>query len=94
VLTMSKTLLISKNNMEYTVKIFERPEMENPVYKVTVEEKGLVAFIQRHETNDYDEWNEVVKNGGAWELKGTNSFSGGSSSFLGFTKKEAISRLI
>lgn len=80
--------------MEYTVKIFERPEMENPVYKVSVPHKGLVTFIQRHETNDYDEWNEVVKSGSCWELKGGNSFSGGSSSFLGFTKKEAIDKLI
>jgi len=75
--------------MEHTIKRFEHPEMENPVYKLDITHNCDVHtfYIQRMELNDYDEWRAVIKIDRLWEQNPNVSF-------LGFTKKEAIERLI
>lgn len=66
--------------------IYDRPEMESPVYKVEAE--GKEFFIQRQESNDYSAWYQVEYDGQSWICVGDQSdlFAG----FLGFTKQEAI----
>lgn len=68
--------------MSIIVKVFDRPSMEYPVYRVQADNEEF--FIQRVETNHYPEWHEVLKVGEAWELV----------RFLGFTKQEAINTLL
>lgn len=68
--------------MKATVKIFDRPYLENPVYRVEVAEAS--HYIQREHNGDVDLWYEVVKLKGCWTHKGN---------FIGFTKQEAINHL-
>lgn len=70
--------------IDYSISIFERPEMENPVYRLVIPERVSGAFIQRVETNSYPEWQEVRKMDGVWT----------SVKFLGFSKQEAINTII
>lgn len=72
------------NGIDYSISVFERPEMEYPVYRVVVPERVSSSFIQRVETNSYPEWHSVEKRNGVWE----------SIKFLGFSKKEALEMLI
>ncbi len=75
------------------VSKFEHPFMENPVYKVTV--GGQDRFIQRSEgMNPGDTaWYEVKKFGQHWKSpKGNVGIM--SDGFLGFTKKEAVDKLV
>lgn len=69
-----------------SVARFEKPDMENPVYVVTVGDQK--KYIQRIEgANPGDTaWYEVTKENGLWSRPGTETTSG----FLGFTKKEAV----
>lgn len=75
--------------MAHLIKRFEHPEMENPVYKLDITHNSTIYtfYIQRMELNDYDEWRAVIKVGNFWEQNTDIPF-------LGFTKKEAIDRLI
>jgi hypothetical protein len=64
--------------VEATSKIYERPEMENPVHEVDV--AGEKTYIQRIE-GDFDQWFSVKKTDkGIWK----------SDKFKGFTKAEAV----
>lgn len=72
------------NGLEYSISVFERPDMENPVYRLMVLERVSKTFIQRIENNSYPEWHHVRKVNGIWE----------SVSFLAFSKKEAIEYLL
>ena len=75
------------NGIEYSISVFERPEMESPVYRICIPERVSTGFFQRIETNSYPEWHEVRKVNGVWETMG-------SLSFLGFTKQEAIEYIL
>lgn len=72
------------NGIDYSISVFERPEMENPVYRVVVPERVSSSFIQRIETNSYAEWHSVEKLNGVWDSR----------KFLGFSKREALETLI
>lgn len=76
--------------MEAIVKLFARPEMEYPVYQVTIE--GHAYYIQRmDEMNSGSFWNEVFPDPlhpGLWMGRG-----GDTPQLIGFTKKEAIELL-
>ncbi len=72
------------NDIDYSISIFERPEMEYPVYRIVIPERVSSSFIQRIETNSYPEWHEVNKTAGVWTTI----------KFLGFSKKEALDALI
>lgn len=75
------------------VKIFEKPDMENPIY--SVEHNGQVTYIQRMENNDYGEWREVTKNDKYWEDRyPMNVKTDHDKSFLGFTKVDAVDSLV
>jgi hypothetical protein len=75
--------------MEATVKIHERPDMENPVYKVSIEDKEF--FMQRQEgMNPGDTaWYQVEWNDDYWQNVGDGMFAG----LLGYTKAEAVDYL-
>lgn len=74
-------------------KIFERPEMEHPIYEVAIGDKKF--YIQRSEgMNPGDTaWYEVVKdkNGRGW--KAASGVEGVMDFGIGYTKKEAIDHL-
>ena len=72
------------NNIDYSISIFQRPELENPVHRLVIPERGFSAFIQRIETNSYPEWHQVKKIDRLWT----------SINFLGYSKKEAIKALV
>lgn len=76
--------------MEHEIKIFERPEMENPVYKLRIFNRDVCSehFIQRINNNDFDIWYEVLKENDVW-TSGQDQ-----EKFLGFTKKSAVQELI
>lgn len=76
------------------VKIFERPEMEYPVYRVEI--NGKEYFVQRaDEMNSGSAWYEVKKVRGLWSAVGDENKKRGNpwSGFLGFTQVEALSML-
>lgn len=75
------------------VKIFERPEMENHVYKVT--HNGKDTFVQRQEgMNPGDTaWYEVEKKNNGWyNIDGGDRIS--MSKVLGYTQAEALSYIV
>jgi hypothetical protein len=72
------------NDIEYSISIFDRPEMELPVYRLVIPVRASISFLQRIETNSYTEWHLVKKTDGVWT----------SVKFLGFSKQEAINTLI
>lgn len=72
--------------------IVDRPDMEMPVYGISI--KGKDKYIQRLETDGESEWIEVKKDSkGFWgeAVKSTHTY--GHNSFLGYNKQEAIDRL-
>lgn len=80
--------------MEKTVcKIYERPALEYPVYKVIIGKKTY--YIQRaDEMNSGSAWYQVKKSKGYWSaIHDTSITSGASDGFLAFTKVDAIKRL-
>lgn len=87
----------SKGEPKVTIKQFEKPEMENPVYVVNID--GKDRFVQRSEgMNPGDTaWYEVVKNdSGSWvdanETQKNKGVSGYTS--IGYTKQEAVDHLV
>lgn len=71
-------------DIDYSISVFERPDMEYPVYRLVIPVRVTGAFLQRIETNSYPEWHEVKKIDGVWTTV----------KFLGFTKQDAINILI
>lgn len=75
-----------------TVKIFDRRDMEYTVYKVSF--NGLEKFILRNDNmNSGNLWYEVVKGRHFWEYADGESGTF-TKSWLGFTKAEAVEKLI
>lgn len=73
--------------------VYEKPELESPIYKVTIE--GTDYFIQRSSgMNPSDTaWYQVVKRGNLWESpKGKAGVM--ADGHVGYTKEEAIQTLI
>jgi hypothetical protein len=74
-------------------KIYDRPAMEYPIYKVEIGDKKY--FIQRmDEMNSGSAWYQVRKKKGYWSvINDSKSKSGHNDGFLAFTKADAIKRL-
>lgn len=68
--------------MKIKTTIYERPDMENPVYLVCINGKNF--FIQRQEGMNPSNtaWYQVIKKNDFWENIGEHC--------LGWSKKEAI----
>jgi len=82
---MATSIIYGKENgIDYSISIFQRPEMENPVYRIVIPERVSVTFFQRIETNSYPEWHQVKIFDGVWT----------SVKFLGYSKEEAIKSII
>lgn len=75
---------------EIKAELYDKPDMEYPVYKVTINKKDY--FIQRSdEMNSGSSWYGVEKTGNSWSIIRTNNKR---EEWLGETKKEAIDMLI
>lgn len=86
---------VEEGKVDVTVKLFEKPDMENPVHKVTI--NGVDHFIQRANGSSPSDiaWFEVKKDDrGAWaDVNKQGLHSSPMQSNIGYTKQEAIDHL-
>lgn len=85
-----KKIKIEEDDGEIKTELYEKPDLEYPIYKVKIGDKEI--FIQRQdEMNSGSSWYEVVKDKDTWNIKKDEK---GRENWVGDTKKEAIDNLI